>query len=97
MLGVLDVHFTSPLPVDGCLGARVSSPLRKQARRLRSQGKVWMTGGVFTKQTSRCSFRVRMKRSAQPLPAGSRAKAGALVIPTNVSASCNTCDIYGLP
>jgi anaerobic selenocysteine-containing dehydrogenase len=48
----LDVHFTSPLPVDGCLGARVSSPLRKQARRLRSQGKVWMIGGVFTKQTS---------------------------------------------
>ena len=45
---MLDGHFTSPAPVYGCLGARASSPLLKQARRLRSQG----TGGAFTKQTS---------------------------------------------
>jgi hypothetical protein len=46
---VLDVHFTSPVPVYGLLGARASSPLLKQAGRLRSQG----TGSEFTKQTSR--------------------------------------------
>jgi PKD repeat protein len=45
----LDVHFTSPVPVYGLLGARASSPLLKQAGRLRSQG----TGSEFTKQTSR--------------------------------------------
>jgi hypothetical protein len=44
----LDVHFTSPAPVYGLLGARASSPLLKQAGRLRSQG----TGSEFTKQTS---------------------------------------------
>jgi hypothetical protein len=44
----LDVHFTSPAPVYGLLGARASSPLLKQAGRLRSQG----TGSAFTKQTS---------------------------------------------
>jgi hypothetical protein len=44
----LDVHFTSPVPVYGLLGARASSPLLKQAGRLRSQG----TGSGFTKQTS---------------------------------------------
>jgi hypothetical protein len=46
---MLDVHFTSPVPVYGLLGARASSPLLKQAGRLRSQG----TGSEFTKQTSR--------------------------------------------
>jgi hypothetical protein len=46
--GPLDVHFTSPVPVYGLLGARASSPLLKQAGRLRSQG----TGSAFTKQTS---------------------------------------------
>jgi hypothetical protein len=50
--GVLDVHFTSPVPVYGLLGARASSPLLKQAGRLRSQG----TGSEFTKQTSREIF-----------------------------------------
>src|SRR2546428_4380335 len=49
LAGQLDVHFTSPAPVYGFLGARASSPLLKQARRLRSQE----TGGEFTKQTSR--------------------------------------------
>jgi hypothetical protein len=44
----LDVHFTSPVPVYGLLGARASSPLLKQAGRLHSQG----TGSAFTKQTS---------------------------------------------
>jgi hypothetical protein len=37
-----------PVPVYGLLGARASSPLLKQAGRLRSQG----TGSAFTKQTS---------------------------------------------
>jgi hypothetical protein len=49
----LDVHFTSPVPVYGLLGARASSPLLKQAGRLRSQG----TGSEFTKQTSRPTTR----------------------------------------
>jgi hypothetical protein len=44
----LDVYFTSPAPVCSLLGARASSPLLTQARRLRSQG----TGSAFTKQTS---------------------------------------------
>jgi hypothetical protein len=34
----LDVYFISPAPVYGFLGAQASSPFRKQARRLRSQG-----------------------------------------------------------
>jgi hypothetical protein len=32
----LDVHFTSPAPVYGFLGARAPSPLLQQARRLRA-------------------------------------------------------------
>jgi adenosylmethionine-8-amino-7-oxononanoate aminotransferase len=48
LVAELVVHFTSPVPVYGLLGARASSPLLKQAGRLRSQG----TGSEFTKQTS---------------------------------------------
>jgi hypothetical protein len=53
-LAPLDVHFTSPVPVYGLLGARASSPLLKQAGRLRSQG----TGSAFTKQTSSTGLRL---------------------------------------
>jgi tetratricopeptide (TPR) repeat protein len=60
---LLDVHFTSPVPVYGLLGARASSPLLKQAGRLRSQG----TGSEFTKQTSsRARGRRHRPRQAGP-------------------------------
>jgi hypothetical protein len=61
--------------VCGFLGARASSPLLEQARRLLSQE----TGGAFTKQTSRCPFRkscvsmscARDASQARPAPTAS--------------------------
>ena len=68
--GALDVYFTSPAPVYSLLGARASSPLLTQARRLRSQG----TGSEFTKQTASRAKRCR-RRSGMPATMVSQKKA----------------------
>src|SRR3954452_2884274 len=46
---------------------------------------------------SRFSFRVRMKRSAQPLPSGARTKAGELSMPRKASSFWKPSDMYWLP
>jgi len=46
-------HALHPSPGRFFLGAQASRLLRKQARRLRSQEKTLITGGVLTKQTSK--------------------------------------------
>ena len=46
---------------------------------------------------SRFSFRVRMKRSAQPFPSGARTKAGELSMPRKASSFWKASDMYWLP
>src|SRR3954447_11469400 len=43
---------------------------------------------------SRFSFRVRMKRSAQPFPSGARTKAGELAMPKKPSSCWKASDMY---
>src|SRR5690242_21910185 len=46
---------------------------------------------------SRFSFRVWIKRSAQPLPSGARTKAGELSMPRKASSFWKASDMYWLP
>src|SRR5690242_16022521 len=46
---------------------------------------------------SRFSFKVRMKRSAQPFPSGARTKAGELSMPRNAISLWKWSDIYCEP